>query len=135
MKDASAQSNRLKGILTRKRAPAPSPYESSRSRCQLTRKWSVNSAWLAMSARYSNTSSRRRATVTLMVVGSTAADCMRAAAAHSGGADDADGEPALGPVDALAADRLLPPVRAAELADHAAVLVQVGVLPRQRGAP
>ena len=34
-------------------------------RCQSLRKWSVNSAWLAMSARYSNTSSRGRAIVTL----------------------------------------------------------------------
>ena len=44
-------------------------------------------------------------------------------------------EPALEPVDALTSDRLLPAVRAAQLADHAAVFVHVDVLARQRRAP
>src|SRR4030081_1832111 len=89
-----------------------------------------------MSARYSNTSSRGRATVTLTVVGSTARRVYsRGAVGPLRGADDAYSQAPLETVHALAADRLFTAVRAAQLAGDAPVLVHVDVLARQRGAP
>src|SRR3954467_15848770 len=77
-------------------------------------KWSLNSAWLATSARYSKTSSRGRAIVISTLTGSTARECTRG---PSGGRGP-DGQPAFGVVHDIGA--LGPPLspRSAQLADE-----------------
>ena len=136
MNDASAQSKRLKGILMRKRAPRP----------------------LAVAVLAKQVPVDEEVVGELRVIGDVreVLEDLLAPARNghadgrgihgrglytprrvvlSGGADRADGQPALEPVDALASDGLLPAVRAAQLADHAAVLVHVDVLARQRRTP
>src|SRR6185503_4378805 len=92
----------------------------SRVSRQSTRKWSVNSAWLAMSARYSQTSSRGRAIVTSVISGSTGRESTRRRA-------PAAGPSARGPCGARAAAP-----RAAQLAHARAARVEVDALPDPR---
>src|SRR6266545_1442313 len=94
-------------------------------------KWSLNSAWLAMSARYSKTSSRGRAMTISTLTGSTARECTRG---PSGGPSP-NGVPALGVVDGLRALREVVAPRAAELAHERAVAEEVHALADQGGAP
>src|SRR6266511_6112066 len=94
-------------------------------------KWSLNSAWLAMSARYSKTSSRGRAIVISTLTGSTARECTRG---PSGGPSP-DGESALGVVDDLRALGVVAAPGPAEVADERAVAEAVHALADQRGAP
>src|SRR3954471_14432756 len=94
-------------------------------------KWSLNSAWLATSARYSKTSSRGRAIVISTLTGSTARECTRG---PSGGPAP-DGQPAFGVVhDIGALGQLLSP-RSAQLADERAAAEAVHPLTDQGGAP
>src|SRR6478672_7676879 len=94
-------------------------------------KWSLNSAWLATSARYSKTSSRGRAIVISTLTGSTARECTRG---RSGGPAP-DRQPALGVVhDVRALGDVVAP-RPAQLADERAAAVAVYALADQRGAP
>src|SRR6478609_3947084 len=94
-------------------------------------KWSLNSAWLARSARYSKTSSRGRAIVISTLTGSTARECTRG---RSGGPAP-DGEPALGVMDDVGAlGEVLAP-RPTQLADECAAAETVHPLADQRGAP
>src|SRR5689334_5522921 len=94
-------------------------------------KWSLNSAWLARSARYSKTSSRGRAIVISTLTGSTARECTRG---RSGGPAP-DGQPALGVMHDMGALGEVVAPRAAELADERAAAVAVDPLADQRGAP
>src|SRR6476646_5744359 len=94
-------------------------------------KWSLNSAWLATSARYSKTSSRGRAIVISTLTGSTARECTRG---RSGGPAP-DRQPALGVVDHIRAlGEVLAP-RAAQLADERAAAETVHALADQWSAP
>ena len=78
----------------------------------------MNSAWLAMSARYSNTSSRGREIVVETVIGSTVGDAHRVAECRA--------------VDDARVHRLVALQRAAKLAQHDLALVEVDLLPDQR---
>jgi hypothetical protein len=74
--------------------------------------------------------------VTLTVVGSTAREVYSGGAVGPlRGADDAHRQAPLETMHALAADRRLAAVWAAQLAGHAAILVHVDVLAREWSAP
>src|SRR4051812_38498793 len=90
-------------------------------------KWSVNSAWFAMSARYSKTSSRGLAIVISVLSGSTGPRSLR-----GGARPQTDGLPALG---VLHDDRALGRrgmAAAAELTHDAPARVEVDALPDER---
>src|SRR3954464_3998483 len=93
-------------------------------------KWSANSAWLAMSARYSKTSSRGRAIVISLTSASTGPRSLR-----GGAHPQPDGLPALGVVHELRALGGGAAARAAQLADDGAAGVDVDVLADERRAP
>src|SRR3954470_8109784 len=86
-------------------------------------KWSLNSAWLAMSARYSKTSSRGRAIVISFRSGSTGPRSLRSRA-HS----QPDGLAVLGVTHDMRSLRRRAAARAAQLADHRAPRVDVHAL-------
>src|SRR4051795_6308476 len=92
-------------------------------------KWSLNSAWLAMSARYSKTSSRGRAIVISLTSGSTGPRSLRGRA-HP----QPDGLPVLGAVHDLRALGGRAAARPAKLADDGAPLVEVDALAHERRA-
>src|SRR3954463_8371849 len=94
-------------------------------------KWSLNSAWLATSARYSKTSSRGRAIVISTLTGSTARECTRG---RSGGPAP-DGQPALGMMHDVGALGQVVAPRPTQLADERAAAEAVDPLTDQRGAP
>src|SRR3954452_68192 len=92
-------------------------------------KWSANSAWLAMSARDSKTSSRGRSIVISVTSGSTRPRSLR------GGADpQPEGLPAFGVVDGLRADRRRASAWAAQLAHDDPARVDVHLLADERRA-
>src|SRR4051812_11715563 len=91
-------------------------------------KWSVNSAWLAMSARYSKTSSGGRAIV-ISLARSTRPRSLRGRA-HP----PPDGLPALGVRDDLRVLGRRAAPGAAQLADDGSARVEVDALADERGA-
>src|SRR3954447_23236399 len=91
-------------------------------------KWSLNSAWLAMSARYSKTSSRGRAIVISLTSGSTGPRSLR-----GGAHPQPDGVTALGVRHDLRALRGRAAARAAQLAHHRAAGVDVDAFADERG--
>src|SRR4051812_29808368 len=92
-------------------------------------KWSVNSAWLAMSARYSKTSSRGRAMVISLTRASTGPRILR-----GGAHPQPDGVTALGVRHDVRPLGGRAPAGAAQVADHRAARVDVDALADERGA-
>src|SRR3954454_21201490 len=91
-------------------------------------KWSLNSAWLAMSARYSKTSSGGRAIVISL------ARSTRRRSLRGGAHPQPDGLPALRVRDDVRSLGTGAAARAAQLADDRAARVEVHALADERGA-
>src|SRR3954467_4317626 len=92
-------------------------------------KWSLHSAWLAMSARASKTSSRGRAIVISLLIGSTRPRSLR-----GGAYPQPNGVPALGVVHDLRALGRRAAPGAAQLAHDGAARVEVDPLAHERGS-